>query len=128
MSDVVRVAAAALLAALCAVVVRKQVPELAILLAVCGGGLILLYCSGALEAAAELLDRLAELGGLSPQVLTPMVKTIGIGMVTRLASSLCRDAQESALAGVVELAGTALALAAVLPLMSAVLDLLAQLL
>ena len=126
MSDVVRVAAAALLAALCAVVVRKQVPELAILLAVCGGGLILLYCSGAL--AAELLDRLAELGGLSPQVLTPMVKTVGIGMVTRLASSLCRDAQESALAGVVELAGTALALAAVLPLMSAVLDLLAQLL
>ena len=57
MSDVVRVAAAALLAALCAVVVRKQVPELAILLAVCGGGLILLYCSGALEATVELLDR-----------------------------------------------------------------------
>ena len=128
MSDVVKVAAAALLAALCAVVVRKQVPELAILLAVCGGGLILLYCSGALEAAVELLDQLAELGGLSPRVLTPMVKTVGIGMVTRLASSLCRDAQEGALAAVVELAGTALALAAVLPLMSAVLDLLAQLL
>ncbi|HIT31346.1 MAG TPA: stage III sporulation protein AD [Candidatus Enterenecus stercoripullorum] len=128
MSDVVKVAAAAILAAVCAMVVRKQVPELAILLAVCAGALILLYCSGALAAAVELLDRLADLGGLSPQVLTPMMKAVGIGVVTRLASDFCKDAQEGALAGVVELAGTALALAAVLPLMSAVLDLLTQLL
>ena len=128
MSDVVKVAAAAILAAVCAMVVRKQVPELAILLAVCAGALILLYCSGALAAAVELLDRLADLGGLSRQVLTPMMKAVGIGVVTRLASDFCKDAQEGALAGVVELAGTALALAAVLPLMSAVLDLLTQLL
>ena len=47
MSDVLKVAAAAIVAAVCAMVVRKQVPEVAILLAVCAGVLILLYCSGA---------------------------------------------------------------------------------
>ena len=123
-----KVAAAAILAAVCAMVVRRQVPEVAILLAICAGALILAYCSGALEAVVEFLDRLAQLGGLSPQVLSPMLKAVGIGIVTRLASNFCRDAQEGALAGVVELAGTALGLVAVLPLMSAVLDLLSQLL
>ena len=57
-----------------------------------------------------------------------MIKTLGIGVVTRIAADFCRDAREGALAGVVELAGTVLALAAVLPLMSAVLELLTQLL
>lgn len=128
MSGALSVAAAAILAAVCALVVGKQAPEVAILLAICAGALILLYCSGALETVTAFLDRLAELGGLSPQVLSPMLKAVGIGLVTRLAADFCRDAKESALAGVVELAGTVLALAAVLPLMSAVLDLLAQLL
>ena len=128
MSDVVRVAATAILAAVCALAVRKQVPELAILLSVCAGALILLYCSGMLEAAVNFLNHLADLGGLSPEVLTPMIKTLGIGVVTRIAADFCRDAREGALAGVVELAGTVLALAAVLPLISAVLELLTQLL
>ena len=50
------------------------------------------------------------------------------GAVLHLAAAFCRDAQEGALAAAVELAGTALALAAALPLMSAVLELLTQLL
>ena len=121
------IAAAAILAAVCAMVVRRVVPELAILLAVCAGALILLSCSGALEHVLDFLDKLAQLGGLSPQVLSPVLKTVGIGVVTRLAADFCRDAQEGALAGVVEMAGTVLALLAVLPLMNAVLELLAQL-
>lgn len=128
MSELVRVVAAALLAAVCALVVKKQLPELALLLTVCAGGLIVLYCSGTLEQVVEFLNRLAQLGGLSTQVLEPMVKAVGIGLITRLAADFCRDAKENALAGVVELAGTALALAAVLPLMSAVLELMGQLL
>ena len=116
MSGALSVAAAAILAAVCALVVSKQAPEVAILLAICAGALILLYCSGALETVSAFLDRLAELGGLSPQVLSPMLKAVGIGLVTRLAADFCRDAKESALAGVVELAGALLAPAAGLPL------------
>ena len=52
----------------------------------------------------------------------------GIAIVTRLASDFCKDAKEGGLASAVELGGTALALAAALPLMTAVLDVLARLL
>ena len=124
MSGVIKVAAAAIAAAVCAVVVRRQVPELGLALTVCAGAVILLYCSGALSAAMELMDKLTEAGGLSGQVVEPVVKTAGIAIVTRLAADFCRDAKEGGLASAVELAGTAFALVTVLPLMSAVVDLL----
>ena len=120
----IKVAAAAVAAAVCAVTVRKQAPELGLTLTVCAGAVIVLYCSGALSAAMELMDRLVEAGGLSAQVVEPVIKTAGIAIVTLLAADFCRDAKEGGLASAVELAGTAIALVTVLPLMSAVVDLL----
>lgn len=128
MSDAVRVGAAAIIAAICAVVIRRQAPEIALALGVCAGALVVLFCSGALSSAVAFLDKLAEVGGLSAAVLGPVLKTAGIAVVTHLAAAFCRDAQESALASAVELAGTALALAAALPLMSAALELMTGLL
>ena len=128
MSDIIKVAAAAVAAALCAVVVRRQSPEIALALGIGACALIVLYCSGALTAVVDLADKLAETGNLSAQVVEPVMKTAGIAIVTRLAAEFCKDAKEGGLASAVELAGTALALAAVLPLMSAVLDVLTQLL
>ena len=124
MSDIIKVAAVAVTAAICAVVVRKQAPEMGLALMMCAVAVILLYCSGALRAAVELMDKLVEAGGLSAQVVEPVMKTAGIAIVTRLAADFCRDAQEGGLASAVEIAGTALALVMVLPLMSAVLDML----
>ena len=128
MSDIIKVAAAAIAAAVCAVVVRKQSPEIALALGVGACALVVLYCSGALTAVVELADKLAQTGGLSAQVVEPVMKTAGIAIVTRLAADFCKDAQEGGLASAVELSGTALALAAALPLMSAVLDVLGRLL
>ena len=124
MNDIVKVAAAAIVAAVCAVVVRKQAPEIALLLAACAGVLILLFCSGALKSAVRLMNELAEAGGISSTVLKPVIKVTGIAVITRLAADLCRDAKEGALASAVETAGSAVALLTVLPLVSAVLELL----
>lgn len=128
MSDVIKVAAAGLIAAVCAMTVRKQTPELAILLTICAGTLILLYCSGALAAVTHFMDELTEVGGLSPGMIAPVLKATGVAIITRLSADFCRDAKEGALAAAVETAGTLLALLVVLPLLSAVLDLLNELL
>ena len=120
----VKIAAAAVAAALCAVVVRRQSPEIALALGIGACALIVLSCSEALEAAMGLADKLAQAGGLSAQVVEPVMKTAGIAIVTRLSADFCRDAKEGGLASAVELAGTALALVAVLPLMSAVIEML----
>ena len=128
MSDVIKVAAAGIIAAVCAIMVRKQTPELALLLTVVAGVLVLLFCSGALASVIQFMDELVELGGLSPALIAPVLKVTGIALITRFSAEFCKDAKEGGLASAVEAAGTFLALLSMLPLMSAVLDLLNELL
>lgn len=128
MSDLIKVAAIGMVAAICAMVVRKYMPELAILLSTSAGVLILLYCSGTLSSVRAFMDELVEVGGVTPEIIEPVAKVTGVAIITRLAADFCKDAKESALASVVEMAGSVLGLFMILPLMSAVLELLGSLL
>lgn len=69
MTDILKIAAVAVSAALCAAVVKKQVRELALVLALAAGAVILTAALGALESVRALLDELAQLAGLEPAVL-----------------------------------------------------------
>lgn len=115
-------------AALCAVVVRQKAPELAVVLVMAGCVLLLWETLPVLETIRDVLEELAALADLSPQVLRPMLQTVGLAVVTRLAGALCRDAGESGLAAFVELAGAAAAVLVALPLLKMVLQLVGELL
>ena len=62
------------------------------------------------------------MAGLSPAVVAPVLKTVGIAILTHIAAQVCKDAGEGGIAAVTETAGTALSLCAALPLLRAVLD------
>ena len=79
------------------------------------------------EPDEAFLEELAEASGVPPGLFAPLYKTIGIALVVQVGGNLCRDAGESALAAVVETAGTLCALLAALPLLRAVLDMLLEL-
>ena len=128
MPDMVKIAAIAVAAALCAVVVKKNVAELGMVLALCAGAIILSCSLGALEGVKELMDTLADTVGLSPAVLAPVVKTVGIAVLTRVSAELCRDAKEGGIAAFVETAGAAAALFVSLPLLKTVLSMVTGLL
>lgn len=128
MPDMVKIAAIAVAAALCAVVVKKNVAELGMVLSLCAGAIILSCSLGALEGVKELMDTLADTAGLSPAVLAPVVKTVGIAVLTRVSAELCRDAKEGGIAAFVETAGAAAALLVSLPLLKTVLSMVTGLL
>ena len=115
-------------AALCGVVVRQKSPELSILLVLTACVLLLWNTLPFFQTIGELLEELAALGELSPAVLQPMVKTVGLSLVTKLSSSLCRDAGEGGIAAFLEVAGGGGAVAAALPLLKMVLELVVDLL
>lgn len=121
MEDALKICAIAVAGALCAVVVKKQTPEIGIILTLVAGAIILGLSLGAAERVRSLMDTLADTAGLSPAVLAPVIKTAGIAIVTRIAAEVCRDAKESGMASFVETAGAMLALAVSLPLLEAVL-------
>lgn len=122
MTDILKIAAVAISAVLCAVVVKKQVKELALVLSLAAGAVILSAALGTLESVRALLDELAQLAGMEPAVLAPVVKTVGAAIITRVTMEICKDAGEGGIASFVEIAGSAVALYLALPLVRAVLS------
>ncbi|MGI5928095.1 SpoIIIAC/SpoIIIAD family protein [Pseudoflavonifractor sp.] len=122
MTDILKIAAVAISASLCAVVVKKQVRELGLVLALTAGAVILAAALEALQSVRELLDELAQTAGLEPAVLAPVVKTVGVAIITRVTVEVCKDAGEGGIAAFVEIAGSAAALYLALPLVRAVLS------
>lgn len=118
--DILKLAALAVTAALCALTLRGRVPELAVALALGAGCLLLGQAVEAMSGVRGLADSLARTAGLSPEIWKPVWKTVGVGVVTRLASAVCRDAGEGGVAAFLETAGSALALFTALPLVEAV--------
>lgn len=126
--DMMALAALGMTAALCAVVVRQKTPELAALLILVACALLLWNTLPMLETIRDVLEELAALADLSPAILRPMIQTVGLAVVTKLASSLCRDAGEGSIASFLEVAGGASAVLVALPLLKMVLQLVQELL
>ena len=106
-----------------ALLLQKNNPELAILLAlsVCGG--VLLFGLSRIKDVF-VLEQMAQAGGLSADLLEPLVKTVGIALITHTGAELCRDADQKAMASVVEAAGAFSAIVVSIPLLGMVWELL----
>ena len=111
----------AVTAVLCAAVVKKQAREIALVLSLAAGALILRFALQAVWDLRALMDQLTGLAGLSPAVTAPVLKTVGISILARVTAELCRDAGESGIAAFVETTAAGLALCAAVPLLRAVL-------
>lgn len=122
MEEIGKAAAIAVAGALCALVVKKTVPEVGLALSLAVGALLLSLALGAAEGVRGLMDTLAETAGLSPAVLAPVIKTVGIAILTRVTAEVCRDAGEGGIAAFAETAGAAMALFVAVPLLRAVLE------
>ena len=121
-----KLAAGAALAALLAATLRRNAPEISMLIALAAGVLILSAASGALGEVVGLLGRLAGLAGVDTQILLPVVKVAGLSLLTHLTAELCRAAGEGGIAAFLQTAGTILALVAAAPLVTALLDLIGE--
>ena len=119
--------ALAAIGAVCAAAIKKQTPDVALVMTLCAATLILTVAMTAFRPVRELMDTLAERAGLSVAVLSPVIKTVGVSILTRVTAELCRDAGEGGLASAVEIAGGACALLVCLPLFEAVLELILEL-
>lgn len=128
MTDMISIGAIAITAALCAIVVKKNANELGVMLALVAGTIILIRVMGELESIRSLMDFLADTAEISNAVLAPVIKTVGIAIVTKLAAELCRDAKEGGIAAFVETAGAVTALWVSIPLLKTVVNMIMGLL
>ena len=128
METAAKIGAIAMVASVFCVLLREREKSLSVVAS-------LLACTGILLLSAKLLrpvwsvaEQVRRMSGLSDLLTEPVWKVVGIGLVTQMASGVCADAGENALAKIVEVSGGILAVYTTLPLLSAVLGLLETLL
>ena len=120
-------AVGAMAAVLCAVL-RKNTPELALLLALTAGIWMLFLTADTLSQALEVLKELTVLTGTEDELLRPVVKVVALSLLTRITAEICRSAGERGIAACVATGGTVLALGVSLPLIRAVITLMGEML
>lgn len=103
-------------------VLKKTNRELALILSIAACILISLILVQLAKPVVDFFSKLRELAGLDNALMTPMLKTLGIGLLTQLCATVCSDAGENAVANLIELCGGILALYVALPLLEAVID------
>ena len=123
MDTALRLTALSLTAAVLALVVKKQSPELALALNLCACALGAALLFQGFRPVLELARSLAKRAELDGTLTAPVWKCLGMGLLTEVASAVCADAGQSALAKLVELGGGILCVVVSLPLLQAVLAL-----
>ena len=128
METMAKLAAVGVTAVVLSAVLKKNTPELALLLALAAGLWRLAQAAAGLGAAVAQMRELAGQAGVSEVLLEPVLKTVALSILTKLTAEICRSAGEGGVAAFVETAGAALALLAALPLVRAVAQLMGELL
>ena len=121
MEIVARAAAVAVIGSLLSLLLQKYAREQSLALTAVTGMLIVWISATVASGILDALRRLAERGAVSTLYTAPVLKCVGIGLVTHLASQICRDAGQSSLDAAVELCGTLCALYVSLPLVESLL-------
>lgn len=123
MELLIKASAAGLTAAAIGLIIKNRNPELSLLLSACTAALILTAALGFLSGLRELTEAVKTIAGGDQVYTAPVLKCVGIAIVTKLCSELCRDSAQSSVAAAVELAGTVCAMSVAMPLIMSMLRL-----
>jgi len=115
-----KVAAVAVAGAVIGLVIKKSSPDMTLMLGLVLSLAAVFAAVDLITSVVEFIRDLAEAANVSPAVLAVVFKTVGVSIVTRIASDVCKDAGQSSVASGVELVGSLTALYVALPLFETV--------
>ncbi len=123
-----RIALIGISAAALALVLRSlKRAEIATVLVVAAGVAVLLFAAGKLAGVVDALERLAERGDVDGTYFTSVLKIVGVATIAEFGAQSCRDADAEGLAQKVEMGGRVTILALSVPILSALMDVVMEL-
>ncbi len=115
-----------LIAAVLSLILMRQGKDFSLLLTIGVSAMVAVAAVAYMEPVVAFLRELQQTGRLDGDMLATMLKVVGIGLVTEIASLICQDAGNAAMGKTVQLLGTAVILWLALPLMQALLSMVTQ--
>lgn len=114
-------------AALLAVVLRQYKAEYAVLVGISAAVFVMIAVLPQISNVISFIKTAAGAAPVLNERLSPLIKAVGVAVITELAADACRDAQENGMASKVELAGKVAILVLAIPLAKELLNLAASL-
>lgn len=111
-----------LIAAVTAVMIKSYRPEMALVISISAGVLIMAAAVITLSPAFEEVKSALERANVSAPYISVLFKALGICYLTAFAADTCKDAGEQSIASKVELAGKAALILVSLPMFKNILD------
>ncbi len=113
----------AIVTALSAVTLKKYAPETAVVIAIAGSVIMMMWVLGKMTPIIGEIQTCIEKAGIDADYPTILLKSVGICLVCQFTADSCRDAGQSSIASKVELCAGISILVLSLPLIEQILSL-----
>ena len=117
MEQLVKCAGAAIIGAVLCLLTKRQGAQYGILVSI---GAVLLVVTLGLSLMKPVLafaETMGDTAGLTGGITGPVLKSLGMGILTEVSSGICEDAGEKSIGSVLRLAGSVASAYGLLPLM-----------
>jgi stage III sporulation protein AD len=116
--DIVKIIGVAILTTFAVLILKSQKPEMAAIVSIAGGIVVLLMFVNTLGGVISNIAQMVEKTGIKSDVFAALLKIIGIGYLTEFAAGVCSDAGNQSMAQKVLLAGKVVILCLALPIVN----------
>lgn len=121
--DIIKIIGVGLVSLIIIIILKQYKPDFVIYISILSGAIILMLVMDKLSSVVSLLYSIQNKANMNNQFLVILLKITGIAFLTEYASSICKDAGESAIATKIDLGGKVLIIAISIPIIQALLEL-----
>lgn len=120
--EIAQVVGFGVIAAVIIIFIRQSRPDIAQLLSIAVGVVIVIYLLGYLNLIVDIITDLALEAEINTVFLRTLLRVIGVAYIAEFGAQVCRDAGEGSIAMKIELAGKLIILVMAIPILVAVLE------
>lgn len=121
--EIIKIIGVGLISLIVIIILKQYKPDFAIYVSILAGAIIIMLVMDKLTSIIHLLTNLQNKGNINNQFLVILLKITGIAFLTEYASSICKDAGETAVATKIDIGGKIIIIAISIPIIQALLEL-----
>lgn len=118
----------AFVTAVAAILVRSTKPELAVVVTIAGGIILLLFALEIFRGSISIFSEIADATGLNASIVKTLLKMVGIGYIIEFSAGVLHDFGQDSLADKLIFCGKIIILVLAVPILESVLGLVSALL
>ena len=125
--EIFKVVGFATISVILVVLLKNQRPDIALILSIASGIIIMIFAISKLTPIIDMLNTLIDNSGINKSFLKVILKITAIAYIVEFGKNICQDAGQSAIATKLEMAGKIIIVALSLPIIASLVNILSGL-